>query len=109
MNRPITVRMFGLLRPECERLGMPFTVEADVPAEGLSGWDLVDRLGLPAEMIEGMFVNHTMGPLGRVVLPGDRVAFVPYGTPGPHRFCLGLYHAGVENRKEIERRRAESP
>ena len=30
------------------------------------------------------------------VSPGDRVAFVPYGTPGPHRVFLGLYTAGKE-------------
>jgi hypothetical protein len=31
------------------------------------------------------------------ISPGDRVAFVPYGTPGPHRVFLGLYAAGKES------------
>ena len=38
-------------------------------------------------------IRKTYG-LDRVILPGDRVAFVPRGIPGPHRFTLGIYSAG---------------
>ena len=32
-----------------------------------------------------MFCNHRTYPIDHIIMPGDRVAFVPYGTPGPHR------------------------
>jgi len=40
--------------------------------------------------------------IGVHVSPGDRVAFVPYGTPGPHRVFLGLYAAGEEESDAAE-------
>jgi len=79
---------------------MPTTVAVEIAEEGISGWQLAEQLTLPAELIEGMFVNHTLYGLGHTVMPGDRVALVPYGTPGPHRVYLGLYEAGLENRQE---------
>ena len=41
-------------------------------------------------------MNRTVYGIGHHVDPGDRVAFVPYGTPGPHRVYLGLYKAGKD-------------
>jgi hypothetical protein len=100
MSQKATVKMFGLLQPVCAELGLSTVTEVDVPERGHTGWELVEHLGLPAEMIEGMFVNHKLHGLGHRVMPADRVAFVPYGTPGPHRLYLGLYEAGLENRQE---------
>jgi len=89
-----TVRMFGCLyEARCER-GEPTTVEVEVPTDGIAASDIALSLGLSLDLIEGVFCNATVYPLSRVVRPGDRVAFVPYGTPGPHRFSLGLYKAG---------------
>ena len=45
---------------------------------------------MPREKIEGVFINGNAGPLDRTVRPGDRVAYVPPGTPGPYRVILGL-------------------
>ena len=100
MSPTTTVKMFGLLQPVCAERGVATVTEIEVPEAGYSGWELVEALGLPAEMVEGMFVNHTLYGLGHTVMPGDQVALVPYGTPGPHRLYLGLYEAGLENRKE---------
>jgi nitroreductase len=55
-------------------------------------------MGLPVDTIEGAFCNHSIHGLAHVVMRGDQVAFVPYGTPGPHRYFLGLYEAGHEER-----------
>jgi len=90
----VTMRIFGSLRPECDALGLPHEFRLSVPAEGISGAVLASALGLPAEKIEGIFINRVVRPISDVVRPGDRVAFVPYDTPGPHRFFLGLYEAG---------------
>jgi hypothetical protein len=91
---PVTVRMFGTLRQQREAAGEPTTVSVSVPAEGISARALAENLGLAPDSIEGAFVNHVLHALSCDVMPGDRVGFVPYGTPGPHRFYLGLYEAG---------------
>jgi hypothetical protein len=91
---PVTVRMFGLLHEFRSERGLPSTVEVEVPLEGTTGRALATELGLPCDMIEGVFVNRTVYGIDHPVVPGDRVAFVPYGTPGPHRVFLGLYDAG---------------
>ena len=90
----VTVRMFGMLREVRREQGLPPTADVDVPAEGITAARIAQDLGLPVARIEGVFCNHSIHPLTQIVLPGDAVAFVPHGTPGPHRFMLGLYKAG---------------
>jgi molybdopterin converting factor small subunit len=95
------VKMFGVLMSLRRREGLPTDLRVDLPAEGVSARALAQLLGLPVETIEGVFVNHVIHDLSHQVVPGDEVAFVPHGTPGPHRFFLGLYDAGrAEGRGE---------
>jgi hypothetical protein len=93
----VTVRCFGSLHALRSKEGLPTTTVVDVPAEGIRARDLASDMGLPLDSIEGVFCNGDVFGLSRVLHPGDRVAFVPYGTPGPHRFFLGLYKAGHED------------
>lgn len=93
-TRPVSVRMFGNLRRHRIEAGLPFTLDVTVSREGTSARELAEDLGLPCDEIEGVFVNHTVYDLDHPVRPGDEVAYVPYGTPGPHRLYLGLYKAG---------------
>ncbi len=93
-HQTIQVRIFGMLGALRTERGLPTSVEMDIPADGITSGALADELGLPHELIEGVFCNHTVYGLDHLIHPGDRVAFVPYGTPGPHRFTLGLYNAG---------------
>jgi len=95
-----TVHMFGVLHSLRVERGLPSSVEMDVPPEGVPARAIALDLDLPLESIEAVFVNHTAFGLDHVVLPGDRVAFAPFGTPGPHRFCLGLFDAGREGRDD---------
>jgi hypothetical protein len=95
-NGQVHVRLFGDLRAFRRERGLPLEMDAQVPAAGIAAGDLASQLGLPVESIEGVFCNRVVHGLGHVIVPGDRVAFVPYGTPGPHRFFLGLYKAGHE-------------
>lgn len=90
----VTVRMFGVLSARCKERGTPTIVEVEVGASGRTAASIADELDLPLELIEGVFCNHTVYGVEHVIHAGDRVAFVPYGTPGPHRFYLGLYDAG---------------
>lgn len=98
MEQPITVRIFGSLRPSRTERGLPCEFSEQVPAGGIEALKLAEQLGLPMERVEGVFVNHTVHGLGVTIRPGDRVAFIANDTPGPHRFFLGLYDAGKGNR-----------
>jgi len=89
-----TVRIFASLRAVCSEQGIPSTIEYEVCAEGTPAREIAEALNIPLHMIEGVFVNHKAHGINYLVRPGDRMAFVPYDTPGPHRFALGLYQAG---------------
>lgn len=91
-----TVRVFGMLCEFQRARGIPAETLEEVPEDGISAADLARHMGLPVDSIEGAFCNHTIYSLSHIVIPGDQVAFVPYGTPGPHRYFLGLYKAGLE-------------
>lgn len=88
------VRMFGCLHTIRKERGLPSTAEISLPAEGRMAEEIAQELDLPLNKIEGVFVNHLVYNLDKVVLPGDKVAFVPTGVPGPHRFMLGIHRAG---------------
>ena len=67
----------------------PHVVALDVP---IGGAELLRRLDIARDRVESLFVNrHAVGLDAAVINPGDRVALVPPGVPGPHRFCLGIY------------------
>jgi len=100
MGHPaVTVRLFGALYALQKQRGGDTVLEVELPPEGVTGAELATMLDLPISMIEGVFCNRTVKPLGHRLMPGDRVAFVPEGTPGPHRLFLGLYAAGKEDAK----------
>ncbi|MDP2183119.1 MAG: MoaD/ThiS family protein [Actinomycetota bacterium] len=97
---PVTVRMFGLLHSARSAAGLPSLVEVEVPADGTTAREIAVNLELDLDIIEGVFVNRTVYDIGHIVRPGDRIAFVPQGTPGPHRVYLGLYRAGQETHND---------
>lgn len=92
----VKIRMFGKLREIRSLAGAPLSLEYTVALEGVPAAEIADALDLPLDQIEGVFCNHVVCPLDKVIRPGDDIAFVPYGTPGPHRFTLGLYSAGKD-------------
>jgi sulfur carrier protein ThiS len=62
----------------------------ELPGE-MTGRELLAKLDIPAELVEVLFVNHkAYRPELATVRPGDRVALVPPGTPGPYRVFLGF-------------------
>lgn len=97
-DKPVVIRMFGLLHTIRKKQGMPVTVEMRLPPEGKTARQIALELQLPLDQIEAVFCNHLTFQLDHIVQPGDRVAFVPYGTPGPHRYCLGIKQAGDRSR-----------
>lgn len=56
-----------------------------------TGPALLDTLGIAQGDVEVMFINRKAFATDCAVIhPGDRVALVPPGVPGPHRFLLGF-------------------
>ena len=99
-STPVDVRIFGMLAAMRAERGDPHKLHLEIAEDGETAGEIATRLELPHDRIEGVFCNHTVYGLDHVIHPGDRIAFVPYGTPGPHRFTLGLYDAGRGNRGE---------
>jgi hypothetical protein len=93
----VEVRMFGSLHALRREAGLPTLITVDVHGAGITGRALAVDLDLPLGAIEGVFINGHVYGLAHVLAPGDRVGFVPHGTPGPHRFMLGLWRAGRED------------
>ncbi|MFP4168892.1 MAG: MoaD/ThiS family protein [Desulfonatronovibrionaceae bacterium] len=54
---------------------------------------LIAELGLDQSEVEGVFVNGRIRTPDYYLQDGDRVAFVPPGTPGPYRYMLGIREA----------------
>ncbi len=92
----VTVRMFGSLRDLRMQRGLPGVVRTGVDPGGAPARQLAIELGLPLDGIEAVFCNHTAYGLDHIIMPGDRVAFVPFGTPGPWRILLGLRADGKD-------------
>lgn len=94
-----TIRLYGGLFTLRRERGLPTHADLWIPPEGISGFELADRLELPLDRIEGIFCNHKAYGLDHVVHAGDQIAFIPTGVPGPHRYSLGIYNAGKAQRE----------
>lgn len=93
MEANTTIRMFGALHTVRKNKGLESTVDVAIPREGRIAKELAGDLDLPIDKVEAVFINHKVYGLEHIIHPGDRVAFVPTGIPGPHRFLLGIHHA----------------
>lgn len=85
----VEVRAFASLKQVFADRGWPFPYFVHLDGE-CTALALVEKLDLPLNKIEAVFVNGLSDSLSATVRPGDRVGFVPYGTPGVARFLLGI-------------------
>ena len=99
MKMATHIRMFGFLYTYRKKQGLPSSVELHLPPEGKTALAIAKELELPIDIIEAVFCNNTIYCLDHRIMPGDKVAFVPHGTPGPHRYCLGIKQAGDKQKK----------
>jgi len=94
----VEVRAFSFLKELFEERGWSFPLRLQLDTE-CSAAELAQKLDLPLDKIEAVFVNGTAQTMDQgKVRPGDRVAFVPPGTPGPYRVILGIVK-GSEQKK----------
>ncbi|ACA58932.1 MoaD/ThiS family protein [Candidatus Desulforudis audaxviator] len=86
----VEIRFLSFLKRLADEKGLGFPCYLELDSES-SAIELTERLGIPADKVEAVFVNGTAKPIADArVKPGDRVAFVPFGTPGPYRLLLGF-------------------
>ena len=88
----VTVRSIAFLDAFCKEHGMPSTMSVEVPETGMTALALAESVGLPLALIEGIFHNYTTSGLNTLIMPGDRVAFVPPGTPASHPAFFGSFN-----------------
>ncbi len=94
------IRMFGFLYSYRRKQGLSASVELQLPKEGKTALAIAQEIELPIDKIEAVFCNNTIYSLDHRIMPGDSVAFVPHGTPGPHRYTLGIKQAGDRHKKK---------
>ena len=91
-NSSKTIELRGFLQLDAflkKKFGtMPVFLEIDGP---ISGLELSKHLEINRDDIEVIFVNGFVQQVDYIINPGDRVAFLPPGCPGPYRIALGFY------------------
>ncbi len=92
----VSIRVFGFLRRYMDEQGLSYAFDKDINPKGETAYNIAVELHIPPEEIEAVFVNGKVKNIHDSVFPGDRVAFLPYGTPGPYRVFLGIARENVE-------------
>lgn len=79
------------LRSLFSERGWPIPRLVDLPKD-MTGEELLDFLSIEGARVESLIVNRSAIAVDdAVVHPGDRVALIPPGVPGPHRLLLGIH------------------
>lgn len=85
----IELRAFGKLLALFKERG--WSIPKEQPLEtSITGTELLTNLDIPQDQVEVLFINGKAKFPDAIVTPGDRVALVPPGTPGPYRVLLGF-------------------
>lgn len=89
-RQEIELRFFMFLAELCKERGWTSPMRLKIGQE-ITGDELLARLDIPPERVEVLLVNgKAMWPAAARIQPGDRVALLPPGTPGPYRVLLGF-------------------
>lgn len=89
-KKTIEVRAFIQLSAIFKKKNWPIPLILELE-EPISGTALAEKLEIPLNEIEIIFINGLAQSMSDLIQPGDRVAFVPPGCPGPYRIHLGFY------------------
>jgi len=85
----IELRGFAKLQAVMKEKGFGFPEMYEV-GDGLTGYQLLEQLAIQQDDVEAIMVNGSVCSLSYFIKPGDRVAILPPGTPGPYRVILGI-------------------
>ncbi|SES95569.1 hypothetical protein SAMN05660297_00998 [Natronincola peptidivorans] len=83
---------------------IPIIMELEEPITGVA---LAEKLEVSLDEIEVIFVNGFVEALDYLIHPGDRVAFLPPGCPGPYRIALGFYGKNQGNEANFKIKKKE--
>jgi sulfur carrier protein ThiS len=86
----ILFNAFSFLQKKLRAKNIPCTNAVITITKGQSAKDVLDKLGIEEQDIEGVFVNGRIMPVETLLNDKDRLAALPRGTPGPYRLLLGL-------------------
>ena len=86
----ITFRALSFLQPKLAARGIDYAGASVELPDGATVAELIEGRGLAQHEVEAVFVNHRVVGRDHELADGDSVALVPPGTPGPHRFLLGI-------------------
>lgn len=86
----VELRAFGSLQKIFTARGWGFPAAVEI-FPGETPQSLMERLGIPAEEVEAVFINGRVERKDCPLQDGDRVALVPAGIPSVHRVMLGFY------------------
>ena len=89
MPATIEIRGFNRLAALFRERQWPFPLQLPL-SQAITGHDLLAMLDIPTDQVEILFINGKVQFLNATVNPGDRVALVSPGTPGPYRVLLGF-------------------
>lgn len=90
MEGMIEVRFFMTLSELCKKRQWDNPLRLAL-AEEISGMELLAKLEIESAQVEAFMINgKAIFPGETRIRPGDRVALLPPGTPGPYRVMLGL-------------------
>lgn len=99
----IEVRGFGFLKQIFDQREWAFPMHYRLEGE-CTAKQLAEALDLPLDKIEAVFINGLAHPLEEgLIKPGDRVAFLPPGTPGPYRVFLGIKELPGEDGEPVKK------
>ena len=90
----ITFNAFSFLRENLKKQNIPFVNHTMDLCENYTPNELIKDLGYKESEVEFVFINHKVLPKDTIIKDGDRVAFVPPGTPGSYRLILGAKKLG---------------
>ena len=98
----VHIHIFGALRSYMDKQYLPYTFHKKIGEKGRKAFDIAMELRIPLEEIEGVFLNGQVRNIYDQVVPGDRIAFFPQGTPGPYRLFLGMVRENRERKRREE-------
>ncbi|MBU1171497.1 MAG: MoaD/ThiS family protein [Proteobacteria bacterium] len=98
----ILFNAFSFLQKKLKAKNIPCTNARISFSDGESVDDVLKKMSIGIEDIEGVFVNGKIAPTDTLLRDGDRIAAFPPGTPGPYRLLLGIVkkNSPKENQNE---------
>jgi molybdopterin converting factor small subunit len=85
----ITFNAFSFVRKKLKKQNIPYLNASVELQDDSTPRDLMNLYYLDDNDVEFVFVNSKVLPKDTKLRNGDRIAFVPPGTPGSYRLLLG--------------------